>query len=101
MELYQRIETMMGKKLSIYPTVEEEVLALMERVAEAQRFAHMVSSTISSLIASWTYNVFCRNVRPLMMGRGRSRLCQKRNRKTSQELNERKSNVNSNNVIVQ
>ena len=44
-ELYQRIEGMLGKKLSFYPTVEEEVLTLMERVAEAQRFAHMVRST--------------------------------------------------------
>ena len=33
----------MGKKLPLYPTVEEEVLALMERVSEAQRYAHMVS----------------------------------------------------------
>lgn len=41
-ELYQRIECLLGKKLGVYPTVEEEVLALMERVAEAQRFAHMV-----------------------------------------------------------
>ena len=42
MELYQRIEGLMGKKLPVYPMVEEEVLALMERVSEAQRFAHMV-----------------------------------------------------------
>jgi len=42
-ELYQRIETLLGKKLPVYPTVEEEVLALMERVSEAQRYAHIVS----------------------------------------------------------
>ena len=41
-ELYQRIEALIGKKLPLYPTVEEEVLALMERVAEAQRHVKMV-----------------------------------------------------------
>ncbi|XP_064406275.1 probable ATP-dependent RNA helicase DDX47 [Halichondria panicea] len=40
-ELYQRIETLIDQKLSLYPTVEEEVLAMMERVAEAQRHAKM------------------------------------------------------------
>lgn len=40
-ELFQRIETLIGKKLSLYPTVEEEVMALMERVSEAQRYAKM------------------------------------------------------------
>lgn len=42
-ELYQRIETLIEKKLSVYPTIEEEVVALMERVSEGQRFAKMVS----------------------------------------------------------
>jgi ATP-dependent RNA helicase DDX47/RRP3 len=40
-ELYQRIEQLIGKKLPLYPTVEEEVLCLMERVSEAQRMARM------------------------------------------------------------
>lgn len=40
-ELYQRIEQLIGKKLPLYPTVEEEVLLLMERVTEAQRYAKM------------------------------------------------------------
>lgn len=40
-ELYQRIEQLIGKKLPLYPTVEEEVMLLMERVTEAQRFAKM------------------------------------------------------------
>jgi ATP-dependent RNA helicase DDX47/RRP3 len=39
--LYQRIEQLIGKKLPLYPTVEEEVLCLMERVSEAQRMARM------------------------------------------------------------
>merc|ERR1739846_251042 len=38
-ELYQRIENLLGKKLPMYDTREEEVMILSERVAEAQRFA--------------------------------------------------------------
>jgi len=38
-ELYQRIEHLLGKKLPLYPSVEEEVLLLGERVAEAARIA--------------------------------------------------------------
>jgi len=38
-ELYQRIEHLLGKKLPLYPSVEEEVLLLGERVAEAARLA--------------------------------------------------------------
>lgn len=41
-ELYQRIEALIGKKLPLYPTAEEEVFGLMERVSEGQRFAKMV-----------------------------------------------------------
>uniref|UniRef100_A0A131XM20 RNA helicase n=1 Tax=Hyalomma excavatum TaxID=257692 RepID=A0A131XM20_9ACAR len=40
-ELYQRIEHLIGKKLPLYETVEEEVMALVERVTEAQRRAKM------------------------------------------------------------
>ncbi|XP_014215980.1 probable ATP-dependent RNA helicase DDX47 [Copidosoma floridanum] len=36
-ELYQRIEELLGKKLDEYPTEEDEVMTLQERVAEAQR----------------------------------------------------------------
>ena len=38
-ELYQRIEAVIGKKLPAFPTVEEHVMLLGERVAEAQRMA--------------------------------------------------------------
>ncbi|KAL5279271.1 DDX47 family protein [Megaselia abdita] len=38
-ELYQRIEHLLGKKLPLYNCVEDEVLALQERVGEAQRSA--------------------------------------------------------------
>lgn len=38
-ELYQRIENLIGKKLPLYPTIENEVMTLQERVAEAQRLA--------------------------------------------------------------
>lgn len=41
-ELYQRIEQLIGKKLPLHATVEEEVMSLMERVSEAQRHAKMV-----------------------------------------------------------
>ncbi len=42
-ELFQRIEALIGKKLPAFPTQEEEVMMLMERVSEAQRFARIVS----------------------------------------------------------
>ncbi|XP_043859388.1 probable ATP-dependent RNA helicase DDX47 [Dromiciops gliroides] len=38
-ELYQRIEHLIGKKLPAFPTQEEEVMLLTEHVAKAQRFA--------------------------------------------------------------
>ena len=41
-ELYQRIEQLIGKKLPQHPMVEEEVMLLVERVTEAQRHAKMV-----------------------------------------------------------
>ncbi|CAL8122532.1 unnamed protein product [Orchesella dallaii] len=40
-ELYQRIEHLIEKKLPEYRTQEEEVMVLTERVSEAQRFAKM------------------------------------------------------------
>merc|ERR1711874_143455 len=40
-ELYQRIEHLIGKKLPLYQTEEQEVMTLVERVAESQRFAKM------------------------------------------------------------
>ncbi|XP_054606834.2 probable ATP-dependent RNA helicase DDX47 isoform X2 [Nothobranchius furzeri] len=40
-ELFQRIETLIGKKLPAFPTQEEEVMMLVERVSEAQRFARL------------------------------------------------------------
>uniref|UniRef100_A0A6Q2Y7T2 RNA helicase n=1 Tax=Esox lucius TaxID=8010 RepID=A0A6Q2Y7T2_ESOLU len=39
--LFQRIETLIGKKLPAFPTQEEEVMMLVERVSEAQRFARI------------------------------------------------------------
>merc|ERR1711972_440624 len=38
-ELYQRIEHLLGKKLPLYPTEEAEVMLLSERVMEANRMA--------------------------------------------------------------
>lgn len=43
-ELYQRIEHLIGKKLPVYKTEEQEVMLLMERVSEAQRHAKMEMS---------------------------------------------------------
>ncbi|XP_038639882.1 probable ATP-dependent RNA helicase DDX47 [Scyliorhinus canicula] len=40
-ELFQRIEHLIGKKLPAFPTQEEEVMLLVERVTEAQRFARL------------------------------------------------------------
>jgi len=40
-EVYQRIEHMLNEKLSEFPAPQGEVLLLMERVSEAQRFAAM------------------------------------------------------------
>ncbi|ALC39425.1 CG9253 [Drosophila busckii] len=40
-ELYQRIEHLLGKQLPLYKCEEDEVLALQERVAEAQRTAKL------------------------------------------------------------
>lgn len=49
-ELYQRIEQLISKQLPLYPTEEEEVMVLQERVAEAQRIVKMVQSVIYYLI---------------------------------------------------
>eukprot|EP00898_Chlorokybus_atmophyticus_P000148 jgi/Chlat1/1133/Chrsp111S01608 len=38
-ELYQRIEHLIGRKLDAYPAEEEAVLLLLERVSDAQRLA--------------------------------------------------------------
>ena len=40
-ELYQRIEQLIEKKLPLYQTEEKEVMVLLERVIEAQRLAKM------------------------------------------------------------
>jgi len=38
-ESYQKIEAHIGKQLDLYPTEEETVLVLLERIGEAQRYA--------------------------------------------------------------
>lgn len=42
-ELYQRIEHLLGKQLPLYKVEEDEVMALQNRVAEAQRAAKIVN----------------------------------------------------------
>jgi len=49
-ELYQKIEFAIEKKLPLYPTEEEEVLVLMERVQEAERFSKMELKELDSSI---------------------------------------------------
>ena len=56
MELFQRIEHLIGKKLPLYKTEEDEVMILIERVAEAQRFAKMVRYLDLLLMYSEIYN---------------------------------------------
>ena len=41
-ELYQRIEQLIGKQLPLYKTEESEVMVLQERVSEAQRLTKIV-----------------------------------------------------------
>lgn len=52
-ELYQRIEFLLGKKLPLYATQEDEVMMLMERVNEAQRLAKQVSNMNYVKPKSW------------------------------------------------
>lgn len=40
-EMYQKIEHLIGKKLPLYETVEQEVMILLERVVEAERLARI------------------------------------------------------------
>ena len=40
-ELYQRIEHMLGQKLAEFPAPQDEVLLLLQRVSEAQRYSAM------------------------------------------------------------
>ncbi|KAG5894103.1 hypothetical protein JTB14_004042 [Gonioctena quinquepunctata] len=46
-ELYQRIEQLIGKQLPLYKTEEDEVMVLQERVAESQRIAKMEIKDLS------------------------------------------------------
>ena len=41
MELYQKIEALIGLKMEQFPAEQEAVLVLLERVGEAQRIATM------------------------------------------------------------
>jgi ATP-dependent RNA helicase DDX47/RRP3 len=43
-ELYQRIEHLLGKQLPLFKCAEDEVKALEERIREAQRTAKIVST---------------------------------------------------------
>lgn len=60
-ELFQRIESLIGKKLPAFPTQEEEVMMLVERVSEAQRFARLVSSFYSYLNLIYSKHIYIYN----------------------------------------
>jgi ATP-dependent RNA helicase DDX47/RRP3 len=49
-ELFQRIEALIEKKMELFPTQEETVLVFLERVNEAQRYATMVSHTHHAVV---------------------------------------------------
>lgn len=51
-EIYQRIEQLIGKRLPKFDVVDEEVMMLVERVTEAQRFAKLVSDRFLSISTS-------------------------------------------------
>ncbi|XP_042880048.1 probable ATP-dependent RNA helicase DDX47 [Penaeus japonicus] len=46
-EVFQRIEVLLGYKLEVYPTEKEEALVLEERIAEAERFARLEMSRLN------------------------------------------------------
>ena len=50
-ELYQRIEKLIGQKLEEFATEQELVLLLLERVSEAQRMATMQVSAPTLIVA--------------------------------------------------
>ena len=43
-EPFQKIERLIGKKMDLFPTEEDTVLVLLERVSQGQRYAMMVRS---------------------------------------------------------
>ena len=59
MELYQRIEHLIGKQLPLHQTVEEEVMALMERVTDAQRITRMVGHTVYPVTPPYVCTCVC------------------------------------------
>lgn len=68
-ELYQRIEQLIDKKLPLFKTEEEEVMMLMERVTEAQRYAKMVGarSIQRENVISWNQKtIYAKNISELI-----------------------------------
>ncbi|RKP28129.1 P-loop containing nucleoside triphosphate hydrolase protein [Syncephalis pseudoplumigaleata] len=54
-ELLQRIEHILGRKLDSYAVDKDEVLILQERVSEAQRYATLVSSRPSGIVRAYAH----------------------------------------------
>ena len=55
MELYQRIEHLIGKKLPLYETTEAEVMVLQERVNDAIRLAKQVPEYLPIMLPIGEY----------------------------------------------
>jgi len=51
-ELFLRIEQLLGHKIPVYEPNKESVMVMMERVAEAQRIAKLVSTRSLHFITS-------------------------------------------------
>lgn len=47
-EMYQRLEKLLGKTLPQFPAPKESVMILKERVSEAQRYANMEMKDLES-----------------------------------------------------
>lgn len=78
-EIYQRIEHLLGRQLPLYPTDEGDVLSLQERVAEAQRLAKMVVLCNPISILNHCLFLFSQDLRELEeKGLGGSRRGKKR-----------------------
>ena len=60
MELYQKIEALIGLRMEAYPAEQEAVLLLLERVSDAQRIATMqVGGRVGRGCACWAGGQSC------------------------------------------